>query len=180
MWEGRIPTASFDPVYYLEANPDVAAAGMNPFLHFFVHGNQEGRSPLPLETPASVDGEQLANTDQTLLLVGTDGADTLLGGAGDDVLAGLAGNDILEGGAGTDLFVFEPGFGNDVIKDFSVEDDILMLKAVRIDTLEELEAASDISLLDGDTLIEFQDGSSVSLVGVSDLSEVEFFPAPLI
>ena len=35
----------FDPKWYLEANPDVKANGISPFLHFALHGIFEGRSP---------------------------------------------------------------------------------------------------------------------------------------
>lgn len=47
---------------------------------------------------------------------GADGADTINGGAGDDLIAGSR---------GTDQFVFEAGFGNDIVGDFRPgEDDI--------------------------------------------------------
>lgn len=35
----------FDPGYYLRQNPDVAAAGAEPYQHFMVHGWREGRDP---------------------------------------------------------------------------------------------------------------------------------------
>jgi serralysin len=37
------PSASFDTRGYLAANPDVAAAGVNPLDHFLLHGIFEGR-----------------------------------------------------------------------------------------------------------------------------------------
>jgi Ca2+-binding RTX toxin-like protein len=52
------------------------------------------------------------------LLIGSNGHDTLIGGAGDDRLIAGAGNDYLAGGAGADLFVFNNGFGHDMIADF--------------------------------------------------------------
>ena len=39
--------AQFDPQLYLEANPDVAASGMDPTEHFVNHGNSEGRRLRP-------------------------------------------------------------------------------------------------------------------------------------
>ncbi len=33
----------FDPAGYLKANPDVAAAGVDPVEHFLRHGRSEGR-----------------------------------------------------------------------------------------------------------------------------------------
>jgi GT2 family glycosyltransferase len=38
----------FDAAFYLAHNPDVAAAGLNPLLHYVQYGAQEGRNPHPL------------------------------------------------------------------------------------------------------------------------------------
>jgi len=35
----------FDTVYYLQQNPDVAKAGVDPLRHYLVHGWKEGRNP---------------------------------------------------------------------------------------------------------------------------------------
>ncbi|MBV8913517.1 MAG: hypothetical protein JOZ05_10820, partial [Acetobacteraceae bacterium] len=40
-----------DPDYYLRANPDVAAAGMDPAEHYFAFGSKEGRRPNPYFDP---------------------------------------------------------------------------------------------------------------------------------
>ena len=41
-----------NPGWYLARNPDVAAAGMDPVLHYLLHGAAEGRAPNPaLEDP---------------------------------------------------------------------------------------------------------------------------------
>ena len=37
----------FDAGYYLERNPDVGASGMDPALHYLVHGGLERRDPGP-------------------------------------------------------------------------------------------------------------------------------------
>lgn len=39
-----------DPEWYLDLNPDVRRAGMDPVLHFARHGFREGRQPNPLFT----------------------------------------------------------------------------------------------------------------------------------
>lgn len=44
-FEGANPNAIFNTSEYLVANPDVAAVGVNPFLHFVLQGAKEGRSP---------------------------------------------------------------------------------------------------------------------------------------
>jgi hypothetical protein len=38
---------ALDKDWYLHSNPDVAAAGVDPFHHFLNHGYEEGRNPLP-------------------------------------------------------------------------------------------------------------------------------------
>jgi serralysin len=58
-------------------------------------------------------------------LTGSQFNDKLTGNTGNNVLTGLGGNDILTGGAGHDTFVFGPGFGKDVITDFSLENDVI-------------------------------------------------------
>ncbi len=37
----------FNAEFYLDANPDVKAAGFDPALHYFLHGASEGRNPGP-------------------------------------------------------------------------------------------------------------------------------------
>jgi GT2 family glycosyltransferase len=51
--EGRNPSAQFSTRYYLEANEDVAQAGVNPLLHYIEQGQDEGRLPLPAEQVAA-------------------------------------------------------------------------------------------------------------------------------
>jgi Ca2+-binding RTX toxin-like protein len=72
-------------------------------------------------------------------LIGNNNGDILIGGAGNDGIVGGSGNDVLIGGAGTDAltgrggddtFVFRPGFGHDLVTDFSVGD------AIHHDTLD--------------------------------------------
>jgi hypothetical protein len=41
--EHRNPSPAFDTRFYLGANPDVAASGINPLLHFIRFGRAEGR-----------------------------------------------------------------------------------------------------------------------------------------
>jgi len=51
-------------------------------------------------------------------LTGGSGNDSLIGGQNDDVLGGGAGNDLLIGASGADTFVFDDGFGQDVVTDY--------------------------------------------------------------
>jgi GT2 family glycosyltransferase len=44
---GLRPHPDFDPTYYRQANPDVVAAGYEPFAHYLRYGRQEGRGGTP-------------------------------------------------------------------------------------------------------------------------------------
>lgn len=47
-WRQRLdPSPNFSTSYYLETNPEVAAAGINPFLHWVNYGRYEKRPPVP-------------------------------------------------------------------------------------------------------------------------------------
>jgi GT2 family glycosyltransferase/glycosyltransferase involved in cell wall biosynthesis len=46
------PSVYFDSDFYLAQNPDVEAAGINPLVHYVMHGEAEGRCPNPLFDPA--------------------------------------------------------------------------------------------------------------------------------
>ncbi|MDE3748605.1 Rossmann-fold NAD(P)-binding domain-containing protein [Methylobacterium radiotolerans] len=41
----RPPVPGFDATFYLVANPDVRAAGIDPLRHYMEHGWKEGRDP---------------------------------------------------------------------------------------------------------------------------------------
>jgi glycosyltransferase involved in cell wall biosynthesis len=58
---GIDPAVWFDATFYLDANPDVQAAGVNPFEHYLRHGRFENRHPLPNvgDLHGSVNFEQL-------------------------------------------------------------------------------------------------------------------------
>jgi hypothetical protein len=45
--KGLKPHVLFDPSWYLDTYPDVAAAGLDPLSHFANQGGTEGRSPGP-------------------------------------------------------------------------------------------------------------------------------------
>jgi hypothetical protein len=52
----------FDAKFYLATQPDVEAAGTDPFAHFIQHGCSEARSPHPL-----IDIKHIIKTDPFLL-----------------------------------------------------------------------------------------------------------------
>jgi hypothetical protein len=49
--QGRNPSAWFDTERYLAANSDVAAAGVNPLVHYLQYGRAEGRLAFPVGRP---------------------------------------------------------------------------------------------------------------------------------
>jgi Ca2+-binding RTX toxin-like protein len=113
-------------------------------------------------------------------LVGGNGSDELFGGAGADVLSAGAGADFVLGGVGDDVlsanlagggdvavdtFIFEGAFGDDVVSDFEIGFDGILL-AVGI-------TAADVttSTRGDDVLIsvDFLGTQTITLVGVADL-----------
>ena len=68
-------------------------------------------------------GDYLYGNGNGDVLTGGAGNDRIFGGAGNDRIIGGAGNDGLSGGAGNDTFVFAPGFGKDIIEDFTIGQD---------------------------------------------------------
>ena len=96
-------------------------------------------------------------------LFGGNGDDELNGGAGDDILTGGAGEDILTGGSGDDTFIFGPGSGDDTITDFDLDNDILSLTdGLMIEEITEEDA---------NTLVTFDSGDTVTLLGVTGITE---------
>lgn len=116
-----------------------------------------------------IDGGKGADT-----MLGEAGNDLLLGYRGADVLIGGAGNDALFGGGGRDRFVFAPGDGTDVIFDFEVEKDAIVLRdGYDFDSLDwEYQGSGDFT-----TISEAESGELITtLIGVEikDLSELDF------
>jgi hypothetical protein len=54
--QGREPAPNFDTAKYLVANPDVAAAGLDPLAHFLSTGAGEGRQPFTLDHLVAANG----------------------------------------------------------------------------------------------------------------------------
>lgn len=64
----------------------------------------------PTNSPVEVHGTSGSNS-----IIGRGGNDFLFGGAGNDQLRGGAGDDCLYGGTGADTYVFDAGYGNDMV-----------------------------------------------------------------
>jgi len=70
-----------------------------------------------------------------------EGDDTVSGGADCDYLFGGAGDDLMTGGAGADRFIFEDTRDNDVITDFEVGVDIIVMDTLGL-------SATDLTVTD--------------------------------
>lgn len=124
-------------------------------------------------------------------LEGGEGSDLLRGGSGDDLLKGGAqhdrlkgdrgsdsldggrGNDVLTGGAGADHFLFDSGFGADVITDFRTGQDRLHFSLA---LTEGLTVARDIfarfaQVIDEGLLFDFGPRQQLVLEGVTRLDD---------
>ena len=115
--------------------------------------------------------DSLFGGEQGDMLMGMDGNDYLDEGAGHGDLDGGKGNDTLVGGQGPDAFGFEPGSGNDVIRDFTAGPgmfDHLALRDLRWEDLRFEDGAAGVTIR--------WDGGSVLLEGVrqSELAQDDF------
>lgn len=102
------------------------------------------------------------------VLDGGDGHDLLVGGTGDDLLVGGSGHDTMTSGTGKDVFVFESGFGKDVVLDFQKGVDKLEIEA-NINGLKITKASDLAKYISGDAVsseINLK-GDTIKLVGVS-------------
>ena len=88
----------------------------------------------------------------------------VLGTPSDDVLEGTSQNDMFTGGGGNDTFNFSTGSGADTISDFELGAD-----AIAITDGMSIAGTQSIG---NDTLVEFDTGDSVLLVGVIGVSDV--------
>jgi VCBS repeat-containing protein len=119
-----------------------------------------------------IGNDKLYGGDGNDVLFGDLGNDTLWGGNGRDVLFGGLGNDTLYGGADADSFHFGRLDGSGTIADFNTaEDKIVLDDGVSITRTK----VQDVNR-DGvkDLTLTLSWGSSVTLLGVSDASQVKF------
>ncbi len=109
-------------------------------------------------------------------LEGYGGRDLLIGGAGNDRLDGGGGNDTLTGGEGADRFIFEGRAGSDVVTDFTLGEDLIVIDG-RPDRFNQLTITENAN---GDAVVSWAAGRGqvveVTLIGVDSaaLSAADF------
>ena len=104
-------------------------------------------------------------------LYGRGGHDTLYGNRGADSLDGDVGNDRLTGGSGADRFFFKEGYDHDLVTDFAVGVDTLVLNdELWSGFLAPAEVIDAFAVLQGgDALFDFGGGDTIRLAGVGTL-----------
>lgn len=137
------PRGIFDNLILTFGGNDTVKAGRGFDVVDLGDGNDRGIGGNNDDTMLGGNGnDQLDGGQGRDVLDGGAGADLISGGQGDDALDGGAGNDIIDGGDGKDLivggagddmlsggkgqdvFLFESGFGKDVVLDFQKGDTI--------------------------------------------------------
>lgn len=115
-----------------------------------------------------VGNDRLVGQGGTDTLDGGTGQDRIVGGAGADRIIGGQGNDTMAGGAGADTFVFGNRDGNDRVTGFAAGSDRIDLSRVSEITDADDLAQNHIRTRNGNVIIDMHDGSSITLVGVTE------------
>ncbi len=119
-----------------------------------------------------VSSEDVAGSQLNDQITGDTGDNRLFGNAGDDTITGGAGNDQLFGGAGADVFIFNVGFGADVIVDLDDVDLIQLHTNLLASTPQTgADVLTDYASLTGTTAtLDFGSGDILTIENISDLS----------
>ena len=159
----------FDGKLYFQANGNNSTDGAVG-AELYVHDPATGVTSLVADlNPGSDSANPFGMTGIEIpggsTIVGTAADDILVGGPQTDVLSGGSGNDLMIGGADADTFVFGPGFGQDVVGDFTPGTDLLELSSVIFaDAAAALSAALDDGM--GNTVITVDIANTIMLDGV--------------
>lgn len=98
------------------------------------------------------------------IILGDGGDDVIRAGKGDDIINGGEGNDSLSGGQGADEFIFDGNFGDDLVKGFDADEDVLsFLNIAPADLLVTEVNGGTLIVADGDVT-----EGSVFLKGITD------------
>ena len=103
------------------------------------------------------------------LMYGGDGADRLFGGiSGADTIYGGAGNDLISGANESDRFVFEDGFGLDVIIDFEATNDLEKIDLSLVSAITDFNdlVTNHMSQIGSNVVIDDLNGNTITLQNV--------------
>ena len=139
-------------------------SGSHNELYYFCQNHSGMGNKVNFFSPHNIYNGQILN--------GLDGNDIIKGGTGMDIINGGKGDDILSGGGNQSVnsfipngntFVFNPNFGNDIIKDFRDGYDNLKFEGF---SDKELNSMIESSSEKGERKIIFNDGSSITFEGI--------------
>lgn len=133
--------------------------------------------------------ELLIGTDDEDRIFGMSGNDTILGKGGDDKLIGGAGKDTIRGGEGNDTltgddggkafadtFVFGRNFGKDVVTDFEVNKDVLVIQRGMNGIKSVADVLEHAAQKGKNVVIDLGSGNKITLKNV-DLDDLKKNPA---
>ena len=104
------------------------------------------------------------------IIDGGAGSDSLYGDAGTDTIDGGTGDDDLRGGSGRDTFVFNAGFGADILHDFTVNFDSIDLDNLTVGNFADL--LSNTADVSGDAVITLS-GNTITIKNVTKAQLLE-------
>jgi Ca2+-binding RTX toxin-like protein len=171
-----LPNVASSDVVFHRVNNDlqISIAGVSDTLTV---KNHFGLSYNAVEQFKFADGTSLTATEVNVRAIqaqSTTGDDMITGTSGSDTLDGGLGNDTLEGGDGNDTYIFDAGFGQDVIKEsvsnIMISDDDLAVFGSGL--------TSDKAILsrNGDDLIVGFQGSTDQVTVKGQFSHGAWFP----
>ncbi|MGC1306812.1 MAG: carbohydrate-binding protein [Phormidesmis sp.] len=109
----------------------------------------------------TTDTDNLSNIKN---IVGSNYDDILIGSSDSNILVGGKGDDILTGSGGGDKFVLEPGGGFDIITDFKIGEDLIVLsKGLNYEHIY-TTAGTSFGYSDNDTLLWNDDSEKLALL----------------
>ena len=126
--------------------------------------------------------DRILGQDGDDALEGGDGDDLIFGGNGSDSITGLEGSDLLNGGAGADFFSLIPNTGRDVIADFEVgQDQLVLIPIPRFGselTFEQLSITQGnngtvVKIAETDETLAVLRGVAASSINSSDFTNIE-------